>query len=217
MQRSTRCEGCGKRCRLGMRKDFKRFPTSLLAAFSVCTASGTPKRSGRGVSTSKPISKSVRKPGMQSRPMGIAKNANASGTNRHRKSSLRVCDTSKKCSSRAICRARAHTLVSAYSQALSVSLQSLWLQWQLCVCVGPSPRKQRIAQSQKDVEGCTFTYRCAGKGQVGPLLTSSRCGIQQVLAYCRLHMHAPLWCPQQVSAYRFTSCLGRFRCVQIGM
>ena len=136
LQRSIRREDCGKRCGLGMWQDSKGVPTTLLAAFSVSTASRTLKRSGRAVSTSKPISKSVRKPGMQSRPLGIAKNANASETNRHCKSSQRVCDTSKKCSSGAICRARAYTLVSAYSQVLSVSFQSLWRQWHHCVCVG---------------------------------------------------------------------------------
>lgn len=77
---------------------------------------------------------------MQSRPRGLsyklvlAKRFRNEPTLRF---SLTVCDTSKKWSSYAIYRARAHSLVCAYSQAFSASVQPLWLQWQLCVCVGP--------------------------------------------------------------------------------
>ncbi len=97
IQKSTLCRYCGKRCGRGMRQHSKGLPIRPLAAFSVCSASGTPKRSGRGLSASKPISK----PGFQSQGSGKAPPwppANDSGTNRHCRSSLRVCDTSKSCS-----------------------------------------------------------------------------------------------------------------------
>lgn len=62
IQKSTICRNCGKRCGRGMRQHSKTLLIRPLAAFSVCSASGTPKCICRGLSASKPISK----PGIQS-------------------------------------------------------------------------------------------------------------------------------------------------------
>lgn len=205
-QKSTMCRDCGKRCgkgmrqySKGMRQYSKGLPIRPLAAFSVRSSRGTPKR-GRGLSASKPMSKhwdSISRDGGDP-PWPPA---NGSGTNRHCRSSLRVCDTSKACS-QAPFAVRGLTLsfppVHRHSQRVSsqrgfsgnsVSAKAPLLAGYGLRKADNMPRAELVLIAALVSDKLDLCSRAVGSTSDKFLLTA-----------CRLQLRAPLGYAQQVGA-----------------